>query len=40
MRIPIVLFTLVIFGWVAAVTFYGPEIARAVNAPLPTHRTK
>ena len=23
----------IILGWVAAVTFFGPELARAVNAP-------
>jgi hypothetical protein len=27
------LLALIIFGWVAAVTFCGPELARAVNAP-------
>ena len=24
---------LLIFGWVIGVTFYGPQIARAINAP-------
>ena len=24
---------LIIFGWLAVVTFYGPELARAINAP-------
>jgi hypothetical protein len=23
----------IIFGWLAVVTFFGPELARAVNAP-------
>ena len=27
------LIAFIIFGWVAAVTFFGPELARAVNAP-------
>jgi hypothetical protein len=27
------LIAIIIFGWVAAVTFFGPELARAVNAP-------
>jgi hypothetical protein len=34
---------LVIFGWLAVVTFCGPELARAINGPEPvkakvTHR--
>jgi hypothetical protein len=33
MKLPIALFALVIFGWLAVVTFYGPELARAINAP-------
>ena len=29
------LLALIIFGWVAVVTFCGPELARAINAPEP-----
>ena len=29
------LFAIVIFGWVAAVTFFGPELYRAINGPEP-----
>jgi hypothetical protein len=29
------LFLLVILGWVAAVTFFGPELYRAINGPEP-----
>jgi hypothetical protein len=32
---------LIIFGWLAVVTFYGPELARAINAPeAKVHRTR
>jgi hypothetical protein len=35
---------LIIFGWLAVVTFCGPELARAINGPEPvktkTHRTR
>ena len=31
---------LLIFGWVIGVTFFGSEIARAVNAPLPAKQIK
>ena len=38
------LFALIVFGWVATVTFFGPELARAINAPkavkAKTHRTR
>lgn len=38
------LFALIVFGWVIGVTFYGPQIARAINAPeavkAKTHRTR
>ena len=27
------LIALIIFGWLAVVTFYGPELYRAINAP-------
>jgi hypothetical protein len=33
MKILVTLTALVIFGWLAVVTFYGPELARAINAP-------
>ena len=26
---------LIIFGWLAVVTFFGPELARAINGPEP-----
>jgi hypothetical protein len=29
------LFAILVFGWVIGVTFFGPEIARAINAPEP-----
>jgi hypothetical protein len=29
------LLAIVIFGWVAAVTFFGPELYRAINGPEP-----
>ena len=38
------LFALIVFGWVTVVTFFGPELARAINAPeavkAQTHRTR
>jgi len=34
------LLALIIFGWVIGVTFFGSEIARAVNAPEPVKHTK
>jgi hypothetical protein len=38
------LLAVIIFGWVIGVTFFGPEIARAINAPVPvkakTHRVR
>ena len=27
------LIAIIIFGWFAVVTFFGPELARAINAP-------
>jgi hypothetical protein len=35
MKALITLAALVIFGWLAVVTFYGPELARAINGPEP-----
>jgi hypothetical protein len=35
MKALILLSALVIFGWVAVVTFVGPELARAINGPEP-----
>jgi hypothetical protein len=34
------LIAIIIFGWVAAVTFFGPEIARAINAPEPVKHSR
>jgi hypothetical protein len=33
MKALITLSAVLIFGWVALVTFFGPEVARAINAP-------
>jgi hypothetical protein len=43
MKSAIIVSLLVIFGWTAAVTFFGPELYRAINGPEPvkakvTHR--
>ncbi len=35
MKSLILLSALVIFGWLAVVTFCGPELARAINGPEP-----
>jgi hypothetical protein len=35
MKALIALTFVVIFGWLAVVTFYGPELARAINGPEP-----
>lgn len=40
MKSLIALSLLLIFGWVIGVTFFGSEIARAINAPLPTKQIK
>ena len=44
MKTLVTLTALLIFGWVATVTFFGPELARAINAPEPVkakvHRTR
>ena len=36
------LLAVLIFGWVIGVTFYGPQIARAINAPeaVKAHRVR
>jgi hypothetical protein len=33
MKTLVTLTALLIFGWLATVTFFGPELARAINAP-------
>lgn len=43
MKALIALTFLIVFGWVIAVTFFGPELYRAINGPEPvkakvTHR--
>jgi hypothetical protein len=44
MKAPIAISFLIIFGWLAVVTFYGPELARAINGAEPVkakvHRTR
>ena len=35
MKALVTLAALVIFGWLAIVTFYGPELYRAINGPEP-----
>jgi hypothetical protein len=35
MKSLIALTFIVIFGWLAAVTFYGPELYQAINGPEP-----
>jgi hypothetical protein len=35
MKSLILLAAMVIFGWLAVVTFYGPELYRAINGPEP-----
>ena len=35
MKALITLSFLIIFGWLAVVTFAGPELARAINGPEP-----
>jgi hypothetical protein len=35
MKALVTLSALVVFGWVAAVTFFGPELYRAINGPEP-----
>jgi hypothetical protein len=35
MKALIALTFLLIFGWLVAVTFYGPELYRAINGPEP-----
>jgi hypothetical protein len=33
MKALVTITAILIFGWLAVVTFYGPELARAINAP-------
>ena len=40
MKTLIVISFLIIFGWLAVVTFYGPELARAINGPEPVKAPK
>jgi len=40
MKSLVTLFALVIFGWVIAVTFFGPELYRAINGPEPVKAAK
>jgi hypothetical protein len=35
MKALVTLTAVIIFGWVAVVTFFGPELARAINGPEP-----
>jgi hypothetical protein len=35
MKALVTLAALVIFGWLAVVTFFGPELYRAINGPDP-----
>ena len=35
MKALVTIAALVIFGWTAAVTFFGPELYRAINGPEP-----
>lgn len=35
MKTLVTITALIIFGWVAVVTFCGPELARAINGPEP-----
>lgn len=34
------LIALIILGWTAAVTFFGPELYRAINGPEPVKASK
>ena len=40
MKTLVTLTALLIFGWLAVVTFYGPELARAINGPEPVKAAK
>ena len=35
MKTLVTLAAVIIFGWLAVVTFFGPELARAINGPEP-----
>ena len=40
MKALIALTFLIVFGWTAAVTFFGPELYRAINGPEPVKAAK
>lgn len=40
MKALVTLSALVIFGWVIVVTFFGPELYRAINGPEPVKAAK
>ena len=40
MKTLVTLTAVIIFGWLAVVTFYGPELARAINGPEPVKAAK
>ena len=40
MKSLIALSFVLIFGWLAVVTFYGPELYRAINGPEPVKAAK
>ena len=40
MKSLIALTFLIVFGWTAAVTFFGPELYRAINGPEPVKAAK
>ena len=40
MKSLIALSFIIIFGWLAVVTFFGPELARAINGPEPVKAAK
>ena len=40
MKSLIALTFIIIFGWLAIVTFYGPELYRAINGPEPVKAAK
>jgi hypothetical protein len=40
MKALVTLTALVIFGWLAVVTFFGPDLARAIDRSLPGHVAK
>ena len=36
----VALLAIIIFGWLAVVTFFGPELYRAINGPEPVKVTR